>query len=343
MQPRFLPRVIALCAVWSAACTDGPRRGGMGESCSSAVDCRSGLACITQVCVKLADGGVSMTSVLGAGASCGARRDCATGLACLSNVCEPQSLGTQPTGNRYSGRGESCQAKNDCAADLSCLMGVCREVNVTLSRTPKSCHRVECASKDDCCASFSPNANCDTYKRNCDTDPIFCNTYRSLCECSKDCIDELCVAAAPGCMSNAECTSQQTPFCVAGKCRQCDKDSVCPGPGNQCVEGVCMAACSIDENCPLLHACQDNACVATGCKSDRECAFITKNTRAVCRATKCQAPCDVDADCAGDKTTKGFQVCDQGECAFVGCESDVECRALLGLESQVSQAHAVCR
>jgi hypothetical protein len=188
-----------------------------------------------------------------------------------------------------------------------------------------------------------PNANCATYKMNCDTDPIFCNTYRSLCECNKECMDEQCVAAAPGCMSNAECTSQQTPYCVDSKCRQCDTDSACPGAGNKCVEGVCMAACTIDENCPLLHACQAGACVDTGCKSDRECAFITKNSRAVCLETKCQAPCDVDADCAGDKNTKGFQVCEQGQCVFVGCETDVECRALLDLESQPGTAHAVCR
>jgi hypothetical protein len=294
--------------------------------------------------VKLRDGGApAPVTNLSAGASCGARRDCASGLMCLSNVCKPQAVGTEPTGSRYSGRGESCQAKNDCAGDLVCLMSVCRDVEVALSRTPKSCHLVECASKDDCCAAFTPNANCATYKMNCDTDPIFCNTYRSLCECSKECTDEQCVAAAPGCMSNAECTSQQTPYCVSSKCRQCDGDTACPGAGNKCVEGVCMAACTIDENCPLLHACQDGACVDTGCKSDRECAFITKNSRAVCLEKKCQAPCDVDADCMADKNTKGFQVCEQGQCLFVGCETDVECRALLDLESHAGTAHAVCR
>jgi hypothetical protein len=341
-MPRWLRlSVFAMGLVCGAACDD-PRRGGAGESCGSANDCRPGLACLALVCVPAADGGTT-TSGLGPGASCGARRDCAVGLSCITNVCKTQPMSTEPSSSRFSGAGESCQAKNDCAADLSCLMGVCRVVNLSLGRTAKSCYRVECATKEDCCASFVPNANCDVYQKNCETDPIFCNTYRSLCECSQDCMNELCVAAAPGCMSAGECTSQQTPYCVAGKCRQCDTDSACTGSGTQCVEGVCMAACTIDENCPLLHACKSGACVETGCTSDRECAFLTKNTLAVCHDAKCQVPCDVDSDCMGDKTTKGFETCEQGQCVFVGCDSDAECRALLGLENQSGNAHAVCR
>ena len=105
-----------------------------------------------------------------------------------------------------------------------------------------------------------------------------------------------------------------------------------------------MAACTIDENCPLLHTCKDGKCVETGCKSDRECAFMTKNPRGICSDGKCQIPCDTDSDCsvAADPTS-AFQVCDTGQCVFVGCESDAECRALLGLENQPGTAHAVCR
>jgi hypothetical protein len=325
------------------------RRGGERDSCTSTNDCRDGLACIAQVCTSdRGNGGIGGTGSdeedAGPTASCGARRDCPTGMMCVSNVCRAQSMGTPP-GTRYSGRGESCQAKNDCAGDLACEMNVCREVNLPLARTKKSCHRVECAKQEDCCTSFVPNANCAMYKMNCETDPIFCNTYRSLCECSLTCMDQMCVTGAPGCKADGECTSQQTPFCVDSRCAQCASDGDCPGMGAKCVAGTCMAACTIDENCPLLHSCKEGKCVDTGCKSDRECAFVTKNPRGACSSDgTCHVPCDADADCAmPTDPTSGFQVCDSGECVFVGCESDAECRALLGLENQTGTVHAECR
>jgi hypothetical protein len=251
------------------------------------------------------------------------------------------------TGTRYSGRGENCQATNDCSPELSCIAGICRAVESSLSHVPKTCHRVECASKSECCASFVPNANCAAYEANCNMDPIFCNTYRSLCLCALDCMDEQCVAAAPGCMSAAECTSTQTPFCVSGKCQQCEKDADCAtsgmSTGAKCAEGVCTEACHQDENCPLLHTCQDGMCVETGCKSDRECAFIMKNQLATCVDQKCEVPCTSDAECTGDAETKGFEVCELGKCVFVGCESDSECRALFDLQNERGNAKAVCK
>jgi hypothetical protein len=327
----------ALTLLSLLACNPTLRRGAAGESCTSANDCSEGLACIAQACLSKTDAGMAA----GAGASCSARRDCGDGLLCIANRCSSASMGTDPSMNRYSGRGESCQAKNDCMPELACVMGNCRELSVPLSHTGKSCYRVECANKDDCCAAFAPNANCPDYKKNCDGDPVFCNTYRSLCVCSQECVGELCVAAAPGCMSNSECTSMQTPYCVSGKCRQCDKDSACPG--SKCMQGVCTAACALDENCPALNKCESGVCVKSGCSSDRQCAFMTNNALSMCRDGECHVPCASDPDCASDKSTQGFGVCDKGKCVFVGCDNSDECRALLHLDKTTSKVHAVCR
>ena len=208
-------------------------RGAAGESCTRRDDCESGLSCLAQVCSEpRRDGGSGGTDAPPpVGGRCEARNDCEEGLVCTNNVCMAASAGVDP-GARYSGRGESCEAKNDCSPELACVMGSCREVTLELGHTPKECHRVECEDDDACCADFMPNANCDAYRMNCETDPIFCNTYRSLCQCNKSCVDEICVAAAPGCTTNTECTSQQTPYCVDGRCRQCDRDSSCPGAGH---------------------------------------------------------------------------------------------------------------
>jgi hypothetical protein len=331
--------LIAACA-GGAGCTTEEElpRGGSGESCTRRADCAEGLLCLFGICATGGDSGVDLP--VGEGGACQARSDCREGLVCTANVCEPAMSGV-PSGNRYGGRGESCEAKNDCAEPLACVGNVCRDVMLSLSHTGKDCLRIECEAAEDCCTDFVPNANCDAYRDNCEVDPIFCNTYRALCECNETCVDALCVGAAPGCSMDAECTSAQTPFCADGTCKQCREDSQCAGAGTQCVEGVCMAACSQDEQCPLLHACEDSACVMVGCASDRECVFANHDALAICVDTECKVPCDGDDDCVSEDNQ--FQVCEEGQCVFVGCETDAECRALLGLFQQTGSARAVCR
>jgi hypothetical protein len=324
------------------ACGDQPQRGGAGESCTRRDDCKAGLRCLSQVCVDTGDAGdgPAAAPAPGDGQACGARGQCAVGLLCVDQTCAEAPAGTKP-GGRLSGVGESCRATADCATDLACTGAVCARVTIALPTTDKQCHRVECASDESCCESFVPDENCDAYEENCDVDPVFCNTYRSLCECSLRWEDELCVATAPGCQGSSECTSQQTPFCVEGSCRQCERDANCPGDGTQCVAGVCMAGCALDEQCPALHDCQEGECVEVGCRSDRECVFQTGDGASTCDQGACRTPCARDVDCGGGADR--FQVCSQGQCVFIGCESDSECRALLMLNAQPGRAYAVCR
>jgi hypothetical protein len=331
----------ALLAVLAAGCERTPRRGGDGESCTRRDDCDGELRCVALVCVRGAAPDAGAALAAGAeGDSCVSRRDCAAGLLCLSGACARASAGTEP-GGRYSGVGESCRASNDCAPDLACVNSSCTRRTLSLAQTGKQCHRVECEEPDDCCADFTPNANCDAYRENCEIDPVFCNTYRSLCECNRTCEDELCVAAAPGCTQSGECTSGQTPFCVEGRCRQCERDGNCPGAGTRCAGGVCMAACGADGQCPALHECRDGECVEVGCRTDRECVFITGDALSSCEDGECRTPCDADSDCSG--TEQRFHVCLQGQCVFAGCENDAECRAVLGLFSRTDTSRAVCR
>jgi hypothetical protein len=357
MQMRVLTTSILLFCLVALACGPDVKRGNAGESCTAANDCSDGLACIALQCVAQGSSESASSTSTDAGpsadvdvterdtGSCSARRDCPEGSMCVDNACQTMAIGMSSTG-RSGGRGESCTAANDCDPELSCLTGMCRESGLSLEHLTKACYRVECESKEDCCATFVPNANCEMYKANCATDPIFCNTYRTLCECSKSCDKELCVAAQSGCQTDSECTSAQTPFCLEGTCRQCNQDSACPGINSKCSAGVCMSPCTDDANCPLLYACQDNACVRTGCESDRECAFITKNPRAKCIETNCKTPCAQDSDCSStDPTvsTASFEACVEGECKFVGCETDRECRAALNIAAMPGKVRAVCR
>ena len=335
---------VLLIVVVLGACDEAPARGGEGESCTRRDDCQDGLRCFALRCAAAADGGeppaADTAGAAGPGQACDARRACAVGLLCMDQMCASAVVGTDPNG-RLGGVGETCSATSDCLPDLACTNAVCGRVTIALPKTEKQCHRVECAEDVDCCDSFVPDPNCDAYRDNCEVDPVFCNTYRSLCECNLGCVDEVCLAAAPGCQGSSECTSQQTPFCVEGSCRQCERDANCPGDGTQCIEGVCMAGCTLAEHCPALHSCQEGECVESGCQSDRECVFLTGDGAAICDEGMCRTPCTRDVDCGGG--TERFQVCSAGQCVFIGCETDAECRALLQLSSQPGRAHAVCR
>jgi len=336
--------ISGMCAALAliSAC-DGRLRGKAGESCGSRDDCGAGLQCFAGVCVSrsAASSGAGDAGVGGmAGGACSGRADCMAGLRCLENVCGAAAVGMNSDW-RYGGRGESCAGANDCQEGLSCIAGTCREATLGLSYTGRECVRVECEEAADCCENFAPSPDCEIYQANCETDPIFCNTYRSLCVCSQDCVDALCVARAPGCSSDEECLSQQTPFCVDEQCVQCGEASDCPGVGTICTGGACLGPCSVDENCPPLHACREGECVDVGCQSDRECVFLRSDALAVCREGACDVPCVRDSDCAEQGTS--FEVCLEGRCEFVGCEGDAECRALLMLQDSPGDTRAICR
>lgn len=294
--------------------------------------CRVGLCLLVGLALSCS---ADEEEVLGAaGESCVARSDCGSGLSCIDNVCiAPDS----PLPDR-GGVGESCRARDDCATGLACVAGVCTSVDDGAEPSAKSCYKVECSSKDDCCADFVPSPGCDQYEADCQADPAYCLTYRLLCECNRDCEEDLCVDTPPGCATSAECTSFLEPHCVEGRCRECAEHGDCPGETDRCIEGSCQAPCTINEHCPLLHACQSGECVEVGCTTDLECHFLLDEHRATCGPDgECLVPCLTTLECAD------FHVCHQGSCVFVGCNTDEECRIYLGLAEELSDVRAVCR
>jgi hypothetical protein len=365
---RFGLTAAALCgALMAGGCGDSTHlRGGEGESCVSRNDCERDLRCFDNVCVAEDEaddaksdagpksgggnggtggdedaGGAPPPPALGReGDPCNAGSECERSFACLGNVC---SVEGGASGTRYGARGETCRAKNDCSGELACLNNVCVEATIPLSISPKECHRVECEADEECCKGFEPDENCEAFKANCEMDPIFCNTYRSLCECNQKCEAFMCIAAPPGCGDDVECDSTQTPFCVDGACAQCASDANCPGEGARCIEGACTSACERDEQCALLQECVDGRCEDVGCKSHRECVFLLGQVRAECLDGECLVPCDADIECASSNMPRGFQVCDEGRCVFVGCETDAECRAYLGIAATNNEVRAVCK
>jgi hypothetical protein len=274
----------------------------------------------------------------GEGESCTSREDCRQGLACVQQVCAARAaeLGAGQVG-------EDCQAPTDCAPELACVEGTCIRAESALSPTGKACYAVECSADADCCASFVPSPNCASYEAECATNPTACASYRLLCECNRGCEDDRCVDTPLGCESSEECVSFSAPFCVAGACRECAEHGDCPGEGSRCLAGRCEAPCVVDEQCPLFHACEIGECVEVGCQSDRECALYLNDDRARCAEGACGVPCEADWQCSSEPGQLALDVCVEGVCTFVGCETDAECRAYLGLENELGGVEAVCR
>jgi hypothetical protein len=279
--------------------------------------------------------------------------------------------------SRLARKGEACQTTNDCAVGLACMppsstggVGTCVLGVFNVTETGKECAVVECQAATDCCDE--PSSSCPPLKTQCDqqlanldaginpgsTD--YCELYRRLCTCdpsTRDCENGHCVTK---CVTDATCAilGGSANKCLGGKCAQCAKDEDCKGGRSSsdliCVNGECKAPCQTDGDCPGFERCVQGRCVEGGCQTDRECIAATRNVEATCGSDgRCIIPCQTDLECG---TPKGYQFfsCVRGQCLYMGCESDKDCRLLLsgstgsisGSGSSVtlsSKQHVVCQ
>ncbi len=238
------------------------------------------------------------------------------------------------SGGGGSGRGESCRARNDCAGGLHCINDICTLSDFSVATTTKSCDLIECSVDADCCTSPS-SSFCDNLQMNCSAgDSFSCQQYESECACHRGCsADNRCVST---CTMDSDCAGGR---CVSGSCVECMADSDCGG-NRSCNMGTCVSGCTTNSECPYFNTCMSGTCVETGCTADHECIASTGNPRAVCVDSKCSAPCESDAECnvAGYR----FQACQSGQCVYVGCQTDEECRIFLDV-TPGSSSSAVCR
>jgi hypothetical protein len=368
-------------ALVALQCKDGAQQvepaaqGQRGEACQARNDCQAGLACILGVCSK---NDFQLTS---SAKHCD-RIDCQTISDCCgskpsvapakcdnrTSICQTPSLpgctttfctssascgggGTCPTGY-CSNTAAACTSNTDCSD--SCVDGFCAVSGFSCT-SDLNCGSGTCSTRYCACANpqYSPgSAIC--------TDPECVNL------CTLKCSDERCVTDT-SCTSNANCTTGGRNICSAGNCVECVEDDDCDTANDeQCRNHVCKKPCTANEQCPLFQSCLVGDCVATGCQSDRECVLAanmsSSQTGVVVRSNDdarlskclpsdadpkintCKIPCENDGACGSQ-----FQICDKGYCRFIGCETDDECRAYLGIVNEMETdakpfiSHAVCR
>ena len=277
---------------------------------------------------------------------------CTSDTTCNGGTCKPGFCSGTGQNSAMCTTAADC-AKNTCVIPAGGTLGTC-------SLTFASC--------SDLSPCLATTASC--LNRTCDcVNPLY-NPEDPICadpECEDICLlrceDSLCITDK-SCKTANDCLAVGLPTCDDdGRCVECTADEDCDEKNDEtCEKGACHKPCTQNEECGLFEACDGGDCVYVGCQSDRECILAasrgsqignpgtggTGNSQlAVSGAddprlykclpsegdatvNTCKIPCENDGSCGQ------FQVCDKGYCKFVGCETDDECRAYLGIANQMT-------
>jgi hypothetical protein len=334
------------------------RRGERGSSCNATSDCADELSCVvTHDCpagVACANKSCQPSNfgLMGTGKSCHIS-ECASTADCCGDMplqapakcANRDSICNRPTlpdcttircaSSAECGKGScvgrcSLDALDTCLTSADCALNTC-----DTALEPDVC---SVTSVD--CSSFACTTNtCSLPYCNC-TNPDYLPTSPICsdpdCEgiCGFTCTKNRCVVDNR-CTADAECGAT-TPFCQDGNCLECRTRDDCED--EECVDGHCGPACEADSQCALFEACQAGKCTYVGCRTDRECVLQagqgapTQDPRlAKCKLDNglgsCVFPCEIDAQCAPS------ELCFEGTCKYIGCETDAECKTIAGLHN----------
>jgi hypothetical protein len=336
---------------------DGPvRKGERGSSCNADNDCSDELSCVvTRDCpvgVNCANKSCQPSNfgLMGTGKRC-FLHECSAKADCCGDL--PQEAPA-----KCDNRTSICNTPNIpgcvvklCTADLDCGPGTCTPAvcsvggaacNTTADCAANTCdlQTMKCTVSQADCSTFACTTSlCPTRYCNCKnpdylpSSPI-CTDQDCEGICGFTCTEERCVVDKR-CGSDAECGAT-TPYCSKGACIECRTSDDCED--EECMDGRCGPECESDTQCKLFEACQNNKCEYVGCRTDRECvlkagqASSTQDPRlAKCRVAEgrgtCVYPCEIDAQCAPS------EVCLNGTCEYIGCETDAECKTIAGLHN----------
>lgn len=321
-----------LFSVLGSSCTqekssNNVRKSRRGETCSSTNDCNSTLACVNQICIQ-DEYPVSVEANSCILIECQTEDDCCSTQMVDDAECRYWTEECEGDRSICSRRAEECSStKSNCLSDSgqSCL------------EATEGCLRDDA---DDCDYVFyecgysceETLAVCDT-ANNCSSTESCENANRS-CECTKECVDNLCLSKRTECDEASDCSNSQ--ICVSSKCVECVGDDGC-GDRQVCDEGFCIAGCTKDSECPIFSDCIGDRCEDRGCLENRECILFTGNGSSICLDGQCVEPCQANSQCGYLKS------CVNNKCTFLGCETDRDCRALAGnLQSSFPRGELMC-
>ena len=240
--------------------------------------------------------------------------------------------GGTSSGNAMGLQGHSCEFNQHCATGLACIDYECTLVDFGLPQTGKMCSIVECSAALDCCPT--PMAECESWAIDCAMgDPNSCIDFDDPghnCTCNGSllsCIENQCEVLE--CNEAADCCGPEPPQCasaeancLAGDQNACDflnlpNNGCCDESAWLCQTNACIPTCADDGDCVAIGGvCQVGLCVE--CKSSADCG-----PKDICADNGCVTQCISDGDCST------FYQCQAGECVDVGCQTTMECVAML--------------
>ncbi len=268
--------------------------------------------CVVQACTEDAEcGGGRCTGICTYD-----QEDCTVPTDCAPNTC------VFAAGSGGSGSGGNASG-GDSSGGSGNTTGTCSLTGQT------------CISDANCSTNSCSSVYCRCENPDYDPEDPICEDEDCEGICGFTCEGERCVVDT-SCSVDEDCISQVAPYCDEGACVECKTNDDCDD--EECIGGHCGPVCESDTECGLFESCKNNECVYVGCQTDRECILSAVSSEGQdprlfeCFVEDgigtCRFPCEIDAQCP---TT---QVCLDGLCEYIGCETDAECKTIAGLHNQ---------
>jgi hypothetical protein len=321
------------------------------------------------------------------GETCTTAADCATGLACLALTsgtgapglgrCDIQDYGLTPTGKTCAAE---CQQNIDCCElpvgttdSVGTALHSCQDLVAILGNNPSGCQNDLAHQRE--CFLWNTYCNCQA------TNPWVCDPSSGRCSYTATCQANARPDLPNGCPSLSRGAYPLVTFCSASKCAYpapigCASDGDCVGQPvvddasdtcstNECIcnadDVSCYRKCAIDLDCAAGFTCDTSKhlCRAAGsCDNDAFCTFLKGDVTAKCVQVTgatyktCEIPCATDHDCSNSGLNAGASasdpnrfngfVCYQDVCTPVGCSSDADCFKVITVGTDMEAIKMFC-
>jgi hypothetical protein len=252
----------------------------------------------------------NQTSCKVAWQSCSSNVDCCSGLSCLGGTCKTSSTTNQTTNQTAANNQtinqtsckvawQSCSSNVDCCSGLSCQGGSCK-IAITSNQTiiliinnspsiPATCNAIgkSCISSKDCCEKLiCTEGNCSEKKLTCVDSDGGINPYLKGHTSGFNEEGNYVLLINDNCTSNQEidefyCKNETVHFEVIS----------CP---NECEKGVCKCKSSNQSCSSSLECCSGFNCINKICTSTGIVQVSLKN-KALC--TFIGYSCEANEDC----------------------------------------------
>jgi len=240
--------------------------------------------------------------------------NCTEGEICEEGICVEVECETDEDCSDF----DPCTGNETCV-DGSCVDGIppCGALICLPFDNPDGYICVECDNDTDCddglfCTGydFCDNGTCYSMGDPCTLPNGQPAAFGPICDEENDqCVE---------CLTDDNCTDNETPFCVANTCVECRDNEDCSDPlfcngAEFCDNGTCMQGeppCEGDNETPL---CNEELDQCVECFTDRECDNETPR----CDGVMC-VECLDELDCAvGEDCVEGWCEPQQSDCEII--------------------------